>query len=691
MHGSDAHDLYRIGKPCAIRSTHDCATNPADCEMRHCWVKADPTFEGLKQVSFEPNDRVQIQSTDPTSLKSNYCIETIELYDSAIDDELSFKHTLLPINTNLVAVTGGKGSGKTAIVDLVANCYFDRMNTDDTNSFVRRITVDDTPDLKLRLTLKDGTVFEKNVSDSEYFEDSPIVYIAQGDLESHVTNTDALEQHIGALVFESPKVKDTAKQFEYEHLLDEAGTISTRLQKKNNQVSALEQKTAKAVETALGTELAQHKAKLKDVSTRIAGIEKTQSKSKTVEAKKKQGELGKLRTRKEQLLELQKSIQAAVDLHSDSTPLFNNEIRKINSGISLLKLAYKPYPEMLYAKLSDLETLAKVAAKEQTAVVTGIEKFQKDIQKTAEEIKLHTKLLDDKKTLAAAVAATETRIKLRGDDGVLLIEERTQRREILKTLLQNKIALKHAYDLVIEAFSENADEVLNDLTFAADLQFDEDSFYDGCSQLFDERSVVVRPTAEKESDFTALMSAVHTIVAKGDTALIDSYVNEIEAILTTLQPKARKAMTAKILCDHLFSDFWSVVPSVKYKNVSLEKLSLGQKATVLIKIYLAQGDKPIIIDSHDDHLDNEFIMDELVVAVRKAKKYRQVIIVSNNGNMVVNSDAEQLIIASRDGAGSISYISGSLENVLVREKALTVLEGGKGAFVKRQQKYRLQM
>jgi len=56
----------------------------------------------------------------------------------------------------------------------------------------------------------------------------------------------------------------------------------------------------------------------------------------------------------------------------------------------------------------------------------------------------------------------------------------------------------------------------------------------------------------------------------------------------------------------------------------LEKLSLGQKATVLIKIYLAHGDKPIIIDSHDAHLDNEFIMKELVKAIRQAKCFRQV-------------------------------------------------------------------
>ena len=115
---------------------------------------------------------------------------------------------------------------------------------------------------------------------------------------------------------------------------------------------------------------------------------------------------------------------------------------------------------------------------------------------------------------------------------------------------------------------------------------------------------------------------------------------------------------------------------------------MGQKATVLIKIYLAYGDKPIIIDSHDDHLDNEFIMDELVKAIRQAKSYRQVILVSNNGNVVINSDAEQIVIANRHD-GKISYISGAIENPAIRDRALKVLEGGSEAFRKRQQKYRL--
>ena len=119
-------------------------------------------------------------------------------------------------------------------------------------------------------------------------------------------------------------------------------------------------------------------------------------------------------------------------------------------------------------------------------------------------------------------------------------------------------------------------------------------------------------------------------------------------------------------------------------------MSLGQKATVLIKTYLALCSHPIVIDSHDDHLDNEFIMQELVGAIRQAKTYRQVILASNNGNVVINSDAEQIIIANRE-KGSISYQSGSLENPSIRERALKVLEGGEAAFRKRQEKYRIGM
>ena len=87
-------------------------------------------------------------------------------------------------------------------------------------------------------------------------------------------------------------------------------------------------------------------------------------------------------------------------------------------------------------------------------------------------------------------------------------------------------------------------------------------------------------------------------------------------------------------------------------------------------------------------MDNQFIMDELVSALRQAKEYRQIIVASNNGNVVVNSDAEQVVLASFSN-GRISYTSGALEDPLVRDAALRILEGGPDAFRRRRAKYRV--
>jgi hypothetical protein len=81
-------------------------------------------------------------------------------------------------------------------------------------------------------------------------------------------------------------------------------------------------------------------------------------------------------------------------------------------------------------------------------------------------------------------------------------------------------------------------------------------------------------------------------------------------------------------------------------------------------------------------------MEELIDVLRGAKRYRQIILASNNGNVVVNSDADQLILSKIEDQ-KISYSSGSLENPTVRARALTVLEGGEAAFKRRQDKYRL--
>ncbi|HDR1862785.1 TPA: ATPase, partial [Pasteurella multocida] len=50
IHGSDAHSEDKLFEP---------------DQQRYCWIKADPTFEGLKQILYEPESRVHIGATVP--------------------------------------------------------------------------------------------------------------------------------------------------------------------------------------------------------------------------------------------------------------------------------------------------------------------------------------------------------------------------------------------------------------------------------------------------------------------------------------------------------------------------------------------------------------------------------------------------------------------------------------------------
>ena len=71
---------------------------------------------------------------------------------------------------------------------------------------------------------------------------------------------------------------------------------------------------------------------------------------------------------------------------------------------------------------------------------------------------------------------------------------------------------------------------------------------------------------------------------------------------------------------------------------------------------------------------------------RNAKTKRQVIIATNNANLIVNTDAEQVIVADFED-NEIRYDSGSLENLQIREGIIPILEGGEEAFHKREAKY----
>jgi len=94
--------------------------------------------------------------------------------------------------------------------------------------------------------------------------------------------------------------------------------------------------------------------------------------------------------------------------------------------------------------------------------------------------------------------------------------------------------------------------------------------------------------------------------------------------------------------------------------------------------------------------------------IKQKKVGRQIIIVSHNANLVVSTDSENIVVANQKGQESsegsqfykFAYVNGAIEcsyvdeskkEVLsqkgIREHVCEILEGGKEAFEKRENKY----
>jgi hypothetical protein len=97
--GSDAHDLPRVGKP---------------AEDRLCWVKGIPSFDTLRQACLDP-ERAYVASQPPSWAAQSQIIDTVTISDAPWANTPN-----LNLNPGLVAIIGARGSGKTALADIIA-------------------------------------------------------------------------------------------------------------------------------------------------------------------------------------------------------------------------------------------------------------------------------------------------------------------------------------------------------------------------------------------------------------------------------------------------------------------------------------------------------------------------------------------------------------------------------------------
>lgn len=126
---------------------------------------------------------------------------------------------------------------------------------------------------------------------------------------------------------------------------------------------------------------------------------------------------------------------------------------------------------------------------------------------------------------------------------------------------------------------------------------------------------------------------------------------------------------------------------------TLEELSTGQKATAVLLLLLLESDAPLVVDQPEDDLDNRFISEGVVPRMREEKQRRQFVFSTHNANIPVLGDAELIVGLTAAGEAESGRARirpedvGSIDALPVRELVEEILEGGKEAFERRRRKY----
>lgn len=124
--------------------------------------------------------------------------------------------------------------------------------------------------------------------------------------------------------------------------------------------------------------------------------------------------------------------------------------------------------------------------------------------------------------------------------------------------------------------------------------------------------------------------------------------------------------------------------------IAFAQASAGQRATALMRVLLAEEGAPLIVDQPEDDLDNK-IIHEIAADIWEAKTRRQLVFASHNANLVVNGDADLVIVFDYGVAGEQSSgvirAEGAIDDKAVRTAIAEIMEGGRGAFQLRSDKY----
>ncbi len=742
LHGSDSHDQKSVGQP---------------VDNRFSWIKGALEFDALRQACIDPEGRAYVGEQPPRSAMPSQVISHVR-----IDDADWAATPDIALNPGLVAIIGARGSGKTALADVIAaGCDAItpaawRADENVSPSFLaraRKLIGDATT----RLTWGGGADFTRALDGSDangHMSFPRARYLSQQFVEELCSAkgvSDGLVDEIERVIFESHSQHDREWAMDFAELREQqTSRFKQAREREADAIADISERIATEFEkerlvVTLTTQVGQKKKLVEGYTADRAKLVVKGTEAQVTRHTQLSDAAQKLRNKIQSYGNQRRTFVALQDevrsMRATGAPemLRQAQARHPNSGMDT-----KQWDNFLLDYKGDVDKSldAYIAwADGEVAKLNGIPPPPGDsnvalIANNADLASLPLAPIVSEMTRLEALFSAD---KLVRDQYAALTNRITQENSALQTLETRLVDARGAadrrkdlqnerddtYGRVFEAIinEQNAlaglyaplmarlaasSGTLTKLSFSVRRIADVDSWGSIAEEeLLDRRKA--GPFNGRGALITAATQALKPAWETGSaaevqaamTAFIGKYVKDLlaHAPFAPTQQADFRAWSKQFAHWMFGTDHISVRYEISYDGVDIRKLSPGTRGIVLLLLYLAlddSDDRPLIIDQPEENLDPKSVFEELVALFIAAKSKRQVIIVTHNANLVINTDADQIIVAEAGphpsgGLPPISYVSGGLENAAIRKAVCDILEGGEAAFRERARRLRVRL
>lgn len=695
IHGSDAH-------------SEDALFSPNN--NMYCWIKSNPTFEGLKQIIFEPEDRVYIGSQKPGTKKPYFVIDHVCFLDNS--DNPKFGSEPIEINQNLTTITGGKSTGKSLLLYYMAKTINPQevKSRTETDGALVKYDLDETQNFNFEVVWKDGqrTLLKplENYIKIEY-QKRKILYIPQRYLntlsETNIKSREALNEFVLNVILQDHTINN-----KYQEIIKGTKSIVKSIASEigdlfsdQDDIKKIEEELRQAGdEKGIEAYIQTLQKKSDDIKTQsgLSDEQIQQYKNLITQENEINTEKSNLQEDKKTINDLRStlanqinSVRSIINEHetylNDNTvkSQFNSEFKIIDTYSLSLESAISNLTTLIDEKSNNHETnLKKINA--ELAPLLAIVKLQSELQAITNTLKQEQQKLNE-------ITIKKNNLKTKKASYSIKI----------KSIIESYRKIISQYESLQIEFKKFEDK-FGDISLAVHVNFNGDNFNSEVINSFLNKKHLKKalPADERGEEFVYKYDQIKHLsnISTIFNGLLSGEIN-------TIKNKNTKDAVIKLLEDYFYIDF-----RIFYKNDSLDKMSPGKKGLVLLQllINLSNEEWPILLDQPEDDLDNRSVYDDLVHFLKEKKNKRQIIIVTHNPNLVVGADAEEIIVANQSGQDvgrenkkfRFEYVTGSLEDAFeldaknepaillrkgIRQHVCEILEGGKEAFQKREKKY----